>query len=135
MFSALMPPESVRSPVVPTSRIDTCRFPDGREEVIEARNQRELFARYQANDRPVVLAQEPAAKYPTHGWFVGYLAPKDRYLQPANHDHLSIAIAVLIEYAGHGGEVAAPVARDMLGELLDRHEGHAATGPLTEASR
>ena len=119
----------------PQVSLYTCRFPDGREEVIEARNQRELFARYQANDRPVVLAQEPAAKYPTHGWFVGYLAPKDRYLQPANHDHLSIAIAVLIEYAGHGGEVAAPVARDMLGELLDRHEGHAATGPLTEASR
>jgi len=39
-----------------------------------------------------------------HAWFAGY-APADRP---------EIAFAVLIEHGGHGGEIAAPLARDLL---------------------
>lgn len=44
----------------------------------------------------------------THSWFVGF-APADRP---------KIAVAVLVEDAGHGGEVAAPIARDMVRAYL-----------------
>ena len=40
----------------------------------------------------------------THAWFVGYA--------PATNPE--IAIAVIIERAGHGGEVAAPIAREIV---------------------
>lgn len=43
----------------------------------------------------------------THGWFVGY----------APVDHPKIAICVLVEAAGHGGVVAAPLA----GRLIQRY--------------
>jgi penicillin-binding protein 2 len=45
----------------------------------------------------------------THAWFVGY-APTD---QP------KIAVCVLLEDAGHGGDVAAPVARDLLNHYFN----------------
>lgn len=44
----------------------------------------------------------------THSWFVGF-APLDRP---------KIAIAVLVENAGHGGEVAAPIASDVVRRYL-----------------
>lgn len=44
----------------------------------------------------------------THSWFVAF-APEDRP---------TIAIAVLVENAGHGGEVAAPVAGKILRQAL-----------------
>jgi penicillin-binding protein 2 len=40
----------------------------------------------------------------THGWFICF----------APYDHPTIAIAVVLEKAGHGGTVAVPVARKML---------------------
>jgi penicillin-binding protein 2 len=45
----------------------------------------------------------------THGWFVGF----------APADDPKIAICVLIEAAGHGGDVAAPIARDIVKRYLD----------------
>lgn len=44
----------------------------------------------------------------THSWFVGY----------APADSPRAAVAVLIERAGHGSEVAAPIAARIMGELL-----------------
>ncbi|MCX7799335.1 MAG: penicillin-binding protein 2 [Fimbriimonadales bacterium] len=44
----------------------------------------------------------------THGWFVGF-APMDRPM---------VAIAVLVEESGHGGEVAAPIARELVAAYL-----------------
>jgi len=46
----------------------------------------------------------------THGWFVGF----------APADNPKIAICVRIEAAGHGGDVAAPVAKEMVKRYLDR---------------
>ncbi len=44
-----------------------------------------------------------------HSWFIGF-APAD---QPR------VAIAVLVEQAGRGGEVAAPIAGDLMGQWLE----------------
>lgn len=44
----------------------------------------------------------------THAWFVGF----------APLDHPKIAIAVLLEDAGHGGDVAAPVAAEIIKKYL-----------------
>jgi penicillin-binding protein 2 len=46
----------------------------------------------------------------THSWFIGY----------APFDHPKIAICVLVEDAGHGGDVAAPIARDVVADYLKR---------------
>jgi penicillin-binding protein 2 len=60
---------------------------------------------------------------PSHAWFAGYLAPKSNYLEPASGPHLSVAIAVVVEYAGHGGPGAGPLAREMLQTVLQRQDG------------
>ena len=65
-----------------------------------------------------------------HAWYIGY-APADKP---------RVAIAVLIENAGHGGEFAAPVARDVYREVfkeeltddLTREAGPAGSIDLTE---
>ena len=44
----------------------------------------------------------------THAWFVGF----------APLDHPRIAVAVLLEDAGHGGDVAAPVAAEVIRKYL-----------------
>jgi len=44
----------------------------------------------------------------THSWFVGF----------APLDHPKIAIAVLVEGAGHGATVAAPIAREIVKAYL-----------------
>lgn len=46
----------------------------------------------------------------THAWFVGF----------APLDHPKIAVAVLLEDAGHGGEVAAPVAAEVIKKYLSK---------------
>ncbi len=100
-----------------------CRFPDGREEIIKAHSFRELLQRYPEGQKPEYLGQEPAAEYPTHGWFIGYLTTRGKYLEPAIDGELDVAIAVIVEYAGHGGAVAAPVARDMIQAMITLHRG------------
>jgi penicillin-binding protein 2 len=53
-----------------------------------------------------------------HGWFIAF----------APADHPRIALAVLVEHGGSGGEAAAPVARRILSHFfgLDRAEPPAA---------
>jgi len=105
----------------PQESLYTCHFSGGRFEVIRAPNRRELLARYPADRKPEITHQEPAAEYPTHAWFTGYLTSRQHDEAPAAGSGLSVAIAVVIEYAGHGGEVAGPVARDMIYSILNRN--------------
>jgi penicillin-binding protein 2 len=100
-----------------------CRFPDGREQTIKARSFKDVRARYSEGQKPEYISQQDAADYPTHGWFVGYLTTRGQYLDPAVNGELNVAIAVIIEYAGHGGVVAAPVARDMMQTMIALHRG------------
>lgn len=58
----------------------------------------------------------------THAWFVG-MAPMD---------NPRIAVAVLVESAGHGGDVAAPIAGQMIRRYLDSvkaRESRSASAP------
>jgi penicillin-binding protein 2 len=59
-----------------------------------------------------------------HGWFIGF-APEDKP---------RIALAVLVEHGGSGGEAAAPVAHDILARFfhLTKTAGPAAGAPDTE---
>jgi len=117
----------------PQESLYTCRFPDGRVEIIRAVNRRALLDRYPDDQKPQITHQGPAAEYPTHGWFVGYLAPRERYEDPIVDGAVSVAVAVVIEYAGHGGQVAAPVARDMVRSVLLRYRGAHDLSPVPEA--
>jgi cell division protein FtsI/penicillin-binding protein 2 len=45
-----------------------------------------------------------------HGWFIAF-APEEKP---------RIAIAVLVEHGGSGGEAAAPVAHDVLARFFDK---------------
>jgi len=57
--------------------------------------------------------EEMPEKLRDHAWFVGY----------APFKHPEIAVAVLLEHAGHGGSAAAPVARQVMEAYLkNRHE-------------
>jgi penicillin-binding protein 2 len=66
----------------------------------------------------------------TNSWFVGY----------APAENPKIAICVLVENAGHGGEVAAPIARDVVADYLkrlaakDQAAANAASKSLTSPS-
>lgn len=62
---------------------------------------------------------------PTHAWFAGYAPREDP----------KVAISVVIEYAGSGGKVAAPVGRRVFNAILRSRRGYllpdgAYTGPL-----
>jgi cell division protein FtsI/penicillin-binding protein 2 len=57
------------------------------------------------------LARDPrSAKLLPHGWFVCF----------APVDHPRIAMAVLVEHGGSGGEAAAPVAREILARYFGK---------------
>jgi len=116
----------------PAESIYSCRFPDGRVEAIRAVNMRELLSRYPDDQKPEITHQKPAADYPTHGWFVGYTVPRSRYQEPITGGRESLAVAVVIEYAGHGGKVAAPVAHDMIRAALLRCRGTTEAVPLSQ---
>ncbi len=120
-------------------RLFTCHLPDGRVQEIAAPDANTARAKADCPPRDrnrvkVVPAERAIRRYPpdppepyTHAWFVGYLAPRGRHLASLSDDEGSVAIAVVIEYAGHGGDVAAPVARDMLRSFLMRSRGQADT--------
>jgi penicillin-binding protein 2 len=59
-------------------------------------------------------APDPEHK-PTHAWFMGYA--------PA-HDP-QVAMAVLIEYGGSGGQTAGPVARAIFEHIFGVEAAHA----------
>jgi len=59
----------------------------------------------------------------THAWFVGYLAPRRSYLNDTGDSDMNIALAVIIEFGGHGGAVASPVAGDIVRFVVNRHCG------------
>lgn len=63
------------------------------------------------------VGYESKIKRGDHAWFVGY----------APYDDPKIVVAVIVEYAGHGGTTAAPVAGEVIKAYLKNPEGvHAA---------
>ncbi len=101
----------------------TCRFPDGSVRRIVARNRRALLDSFDPAERPTILSQQDAdPDRDTHAWFIGYLAPRGRYLEPVRPGDGALVVAVLLEYVGHGGEAAAPVAAAILEDILTGRE-------------
>jgi len=107
-----------------------CHLPDGRVQEIIAPDRDSALAKAdcppEQRDRITITGWRSYRRYPpdapepyTHAWFAGYLAPRRGYLGAVGDDPAAVAIAVVIEYAGHGGDVAAPAARDMLRIFLD----------------
>jgi cell division protein FtsI/penicillin-binding protein 2 len=122
-------------------RLYVCHLPDGRVQEIVAADQAGALAQADCppadRDKIKVAGSRSYRRYPpdppesyTHAWFIGYLAPRGRHLAPVQTGQGGVAIAVVIEYTGHGGEVAAPVARDMLRSFLSHIRGQATvSGP------
>ncbi len=116
-------------------RLYVCHLPDGRVQEIAAPDANTARAKADCpprdrNQVKIVPADRAIRRYPpdppepyTHAWFVGYLAPQGRYLASLSDEQGCVAVAVVIEYSGHGGDVAAPVARDMLRSFLLRNRG------------
>jgi penicillin-binding protein 2 len=110
-------------------------FPDGTRMDVRAPDARAVRRRYPQAEVKIDDAnkQAPPGYEQTHSWFVGYLAPRDRYTRAVGAGPASIAIAVIVEYAGHGGEVAAPMAVEMLESflMLQRNQAGSDTGGLS----
>jgi len=59
---------------------------------------------------------DDAAPTPSHAWFVGFVKPK---ASPPGKPDARVAIAVLIEYGGSGGQEAGPVVGHLASLLAD----------------
>jgi cell division protein FtsI/penicillin-binding protein 2 len=92
------------------------RHPDGRREEIRALNAPSLLRKYP--NVQIESQRRPPEYDQTHSWFVAYLAPRGRHLDPVGPGPASVAVAVIVEYAGHGGLIAAPVAAEILQSYL-----------------
>ncbi|HOA75511.1 MAG TPA: penicillin-binding transpeptidase domain-containing protein [Phycisphaerae bacterium] len=112
------PPEWIYPITLPDGKRYEVRAPD-------ARAVRRLYPDAQIHDEN---KRCPPEYEQTHSWFVGYLAPRGRYKQPVGPGPASVAIAVIVEHAGHGGDVAAPMAADMLRAFLQLQNGESAAG-------
>jgi len=126
-----------------------CHLPDGRVQEIVAPDQQTALTKAdwpaEHRDQIKITGWRSYRRYPpdapepyTHAWFAGYVAPRRGYLDAVRSGTSAVAIAVVIEYAGHGGDVAAPVARDMLQTLLAREplrEGGSAERVSTSIAR
>jgi penicillin-binding protein 2 len=60
----------------------------------------------------------------THAWFIGF----------APAENPTIAIAVLVENAGHGGEIAAPIARQIVKKWLDKQDQKSSTAAANSSA-
>ena len=60
-------------------------------------------------------------KYRDHAWFAAFAPAEDP----------EIVVVVLAEHSGHGGTVAAPVAREVLAKYFEKKKRAAAT-PIIE---
>lgn len=107
-------------------RLYTCEWPDGtREEFVatDLDGLKKLLGNrgapkeihWRSNRRWPPEDQEPQ----THGWFAGYMIDRSDLAHPGCPPGRGVAIAVLLEYAGHGGTVAGPVAGEIARMVLD----------------
>jgi len=118
---------SAQAEPIPTAYWYTFEWPDGRRERVRAYLEEDALAAFD-EPRPRRVGRHVAEKYPeleegesppAHAWFMGYTQRADTPpgAAPAGRVY---AIAVLIEFGGSGGRVAAPVARQIAEWLLDR---------------
>lgn len=114
-----------------------CHFADGRVEEINASSKEEVLSRYPADQQPTIAGWRTHRRYPpdqppTHAWFIGYLAARGQQYKPVSSQGAAFAIAVLIEYCGHGGEFASPVAREMMQIVLAHYRAAQSPQPALD---
>ena len=107
-------------------RLYTCHFPDGATREVTARNREQVQRQFPeakiVGGRAATLWPPPEVE-PTHAWFAGYVTTRDRYLESGGNGGFCIAFAVIVEYGGHGGTGAAPLAFQTIREALAWHQG------------
>lgn len=107
-------------------RLYTCHFPDGATREVTARSREQVERQFPeatiVGGRAATLWPPPDVE-PTHAWFAGYVTSRDRYLDSGDNGDCRIAFAVIIEYGGHGGTGAAPLAFQAIREALAWHRG------------
>ncbi len=122
---------SAEGPGHVVTRLYTCVFEDGRVERLAARSKRDLRERYpgiqEIRGSRVYRRFPPPHEEPTHAWFAGYLTDAKDYRSHVRSGDTSYAIACVIEFSGHGGDVAAPVVGDIILDLLHLQESDSAS--------
>ncbi len=103
----------------------TLEWPDGRREEVVAATPEEALAATNDDEVEIVGSRAaeffpqvlPGEKLPSHAWFIGFTQPA-RTPRGARPQGDVYAIAVIVEYAGGGGRVAAPLAKSVVELLL-----------------
>lgn len=109
-------------------RLYTVQWPDGRREVYVARHDADLRDRLAGRGEYQIVGRVSNRRWPpeelregvetTHAWFAGYVTGREALSRSDRAPGRAAAIAVVIEYAGHGGVIAAPVASDVARMVL-----------------
>lgn len=101
-------------------------WPDGRREAVVAGSREDAEATF-TTPAPALIDSEiterypdilPGERLPAHAWFIGYTQSRETPVGDPPRGRV-YAIAVLVEFGGSGGHVAAPVARRIAEMLLE----------------
>lgn len=116
----------------------TCEMADGTLQTFDAPDRRTLLEEH-PDIRAVrswrILRFPSIDEPPTHAWFAGYITDRRNYQQDIRGGDMSYAFACVIEFAGHGGEVAAPVVGKIVLDLLDLHQRENPSGVAAREGR
>ncbi len=104
----------------------TLRFPDGSGREETAASRRAMLERFPSaeitDQRPYHYWPPEGVDTPTHAWFTGYITSRSHYLESDNGNDLNVAMAVIVEYGGHGGAGAGPLALSIAKSVLRRQQ-------------
>ncbi|MBI4861063.1 MAG: hypothetical protein HY815_12530 [Candidatus Riflebacteria bacterium] len=102
----------------------TFQLENGEEQEVEAGSEDEARTQLDEPEAPLVSRhlstwppREEDTPLPAHAWFMGYTQPASTP-RGEKAGFPSLAISVLVEYGGAGGEVAAPIARRIAEHIL-----------------
>ncbi|MBN1489286.1 MAG: hypothetical protein JXA69_05155, partial [Phycisphaerae bacterium] len=102
-----------------------CEWPDGRREEFIATDRADLRRRLAGQEPYEVVGWQSHRRWPppeqmaTHAWFAGYLVHRSALSRLGQRPDRAVALAVVLEYAGHGGSEAGPVAGDLARMILE----------------
>ena len=106
-------------------RLYVIEWSDGRREEYVAPDDAELQRRLAGKGEFRIAGRRAYRRWPpedqieTHAWFAGYLLDRNDFARLGEKPRRALAFAVVLEYAGHGGAVAGPVAGDIARLLLE----------------
>jgi penicillin-binding protein 2 len=106
-------------------RLYVVEWPDGRREELVAPDDAELERRLAGKGEFKIAGKGAYRRWPpedqmeTHAWFAGYIIDRADLSRLGAAPRRAVAIVILLEYAGHGGDVAGPVAGDIARMVLE----------------